>query len=117
MSEANPAGMEYSATAPLVLTLATLLEPVSVTQREPSADVMEPGPACAEKPENSVTVPPGVMRPTLLAAFSVNHTFPSGPPVISARPALLLMPLAYSVIVPDGVMEPMRLLNSSVNQT
>jgi hypothetical protein len=40
------------------------------------------GPAPGVGTGNSVMIPHGVIRPTLFAAFSQNHRFPSGPSMI-----------------------------------
>lgn len=55
-----------------------------MNQSAPSGpEVIWVGPALAVGRVNSVTVPVvGLMRPILLAVFSVNQTLPSGPEVI-----------------------------------
>jgi hypothetical protein len=63
---------------------------------------------------NSVTAPPGVIRPTLLAPASVNQRLPSGPSVIPEG-RLLAVGIGYSVTAPAGVILPTLLPLYSVN--
>ena len=58
---------------------------------------------------NSVMVPPGVIRPILLPAYSVNQRLPSGPAVIPTGPLLGVMPALNSVTVPPVVIRPILL--------
>src|SRR5215470_12323358 len=58
---------------------------------------------------NSVTTPlTGLIRPILLAPFSVNHRLPSGPAVMPAG-LLASVGMGNSVIAPAGVIRPMWL--------
>src|SRR5262249_34470234 len=57
-----------------------------------------------------------VMRPILSTLDSVNHSAPSGPVVIPARP-LPAVRTGYSVITPAVVMRPILLAADSVNQS
>jgi len=65
-----------------------------------------------------VKLPAVVRRPILggLAAYSVNHSAPSGPAAISCGP-LGLVGIGYSVIAPEVVIRPILWPFSSVNQS
>ena len=63
----------------------------------------------------SLKVPPVVIRPILLPAFSVNQRLPSGPAVICCG-ALAAVGMTYSVTTPLVVIWPMVLPLASVNQ-
>src|SRR5207248_9483843 len=58
---------------------------------------------------------PVVARPMRLPSYSVNHKFPSGPLVMTARPAPAVIPVPNSATAPSAVMRPMRLPALSVN--
>src|SRR3954454_2267763 len=64
--------------------------------------------------ENSVIVPLGWMRPSLLAADSVNHRLLSGP-TVSEPGRALPVGTVNSVRVPSGVTRPILLPVNSVN--
>src|SRR5437867_10839995 len=64
---------------------------------------------------NSVTAPLGLIRPILFVEYSVDHRFPSGPPVISSG-ALPGVGLGNSVMAPNVVMCPILLAYDSANQ-
>ena len=80
-----------------------------MNQRLPSGPAVIPsGPLLGVMPAlNSVTVPPGVIRPIRSPPhFSVNQRLPSGPAVIPAGTLLGVMPALNSVTVPLGVIRP-----------
>src|SRR5260370_41690499 len=84
------------------------MAPDSVNHRLPSGPVvMAKGKlgAGGTKIENSVIIPPVVMRPILLPKYSVNHSAPSGPCVMPEAPAGVCCQVgnANSVIVPQVV--------------
>jgi hypothetical protein len=58
---------------------------------------------------------PGVMRPILLALYSVNQRLPPGPAAIPSG-LLLAVGKGNSVIVPLGLMRPILLLLPSIDQ-
>src|SRR5260370_41535911 len=66
------------------------------------------GPLPAVGIANSVTTPLVVMRPILLAPFSVNHRLPSGPAVMPAG-LLVSVGVGNSVIAPAAVIRATRL--------
>jgi hypothetical protein len=65
---------------------------------------------------NSLTVPPGVIRPILLPVASVNQRLPSGPAAIPFGLLPPEMPVENSVTAPLGVIRPILLELNSVNQ-
>ena len=91
---------------------------LSANQRFPSRPVVIPrGELFLLRPAlYSVTMPAGVIFPTLLPPYSVNQTLPSGPAVRSERPLSAVPAAPYSVTTPAGVIFPI-LPSCSVNQT
>src|SRR5205814_5307184 len=76
----RPAARVNSASAPVVVTRATLSMPGSVIHRAPSGPVVIDSALPPRLSANSfVTMPAVVIRPTRSAACSVNHKAPSGP--------------------------------------
>src|ERR1700674_3011712 len=73
----------------------------------PSPTVVETG--------NSVIFPANVMRPILLAPYSVNHSAPSGPAAMP-RTCAEMLESGNSVSAPAAVIRPTLDGNSSVNQ-
>src|ERR1043166_7953149 len=95
-----------------------LLPEFSVNQMVPSCSAIMPeGLLPAVGIANSVIVPVGVTRPSLLAAMSnsVNQIEPSGAAVM-ANGLLCGVGIGNSVMVPEGVMRPILLPSISVNQ-
>src|SRR6266496_3256808 len=64
--------------------------------------------------KNSVTTPAVVMRPILLASYSVNHRLPSGPAVMSKL--RVVEGKGNSVKTPAVVILPILLAPDSLNQ-
>src|ERR1051326_8810719 len=88
----------------------------SVNQRFPSGPVTISRKMAAPGTENSVSVPPGVMRPILPLVNSVNQRFPSGPLVTSPvwvqdSGGILKFELARSCGVEGSRANPMRTEN------
>ncbi len=55
---------------------------------------------------NSVTTPPGVIRPACLRLLSMNHTLPSGPAAMPHTSLPRWMPAENDVTTPAGVIRP-----------
>jgi hypothetical protein len=62
----------------------------------------------------SVKLPPVVIRPILLVAYSVNHKAPSEPAAMWCGP-LFAVGVGYSVKLPPVVIRPILLVTYSVN--
>src|SRR5215475_8023330 len=87
----------------------------SLNQSSPSRTTNESGRQPGVRPfVNSVTAPPGVMRPMRLTWASENHTFPSGPATMPSGPAPTVG-TGNSVTAPDVVIRPILLPAFSQN--
>src|SRR5712692_558064 len=93
------------------------LDWASLNQRVPlgPGDILRSPPFGVRPVRNSVITPLGVIRPTWLAAVSVNHKFPSAPKAMASG-RLLAVGIVNSARSPVVERRPIRLPPDSANQ-